>query len=121
MTILLKAFVSFAVLGRRFWAPLLLLPLISSGASATIQFSGLVLYVYHWSLCGGERAGRCRHSLRRREGNGRRADLRLHLRSRRHWHGADCCVRRRDRPPRRGSLQFRYILPAARASGLGPC
>ena len=48
MTILLKAFVSFAVLGRRFWAPLLLLPLISSGASATIQFSGW----YYTSITG---------------------------------------------------------------------
>jgi hypothetical protein len=48
MTILLKAFISFAALGRRFWAPLLLLPLISSSASSTIQFSGW----YYTSITG---------------------------------------------------------------------
>lgn len=38
MTILLKAFVSFAVRGRRFWAPLLLLPLISSAQAPPFSF-----------------------------------------------------------------------------------
>ena len=58
MTILLKAFVSFAVFGRRFWAPLILLLLISSGASATIQFSG-----WYYTSVTGPFAGRARWSL----------------------------------------------------------